>query len=218
MSIGFIPPVAADWANEQAEAGKLELPPKQFDNTYGAVFTDEEVAIAQPAPFSYVKEGFEILGNARSGDFRLYQLHYGQGLQPQNWQQIGPDHYNQVDRDVLEYWDTTGLNGPYTLRLSVIENSGNVRQNAIPITVDNTPPTVNMIDPANGRVYVMEDAEWVNINALATDDWAMDKVVFYLDDIACCHHHRGPVQRQVDDHDGRTGRPAWVKARSAPPK
>ncbi|MCO6449475.1 MAG: transglycosylase domain-containing protein [Caldilineales bacterium] len=176
------PPVAADWANEQAEAGNLELPPREFDDTYGAVFTSEEVAIAQPAPFSYVKGGFDILGNARNGDFRLYQLHFGQGLQPQNWQQIGPDHYNQVDRGPLEYWDTTGLNGPFTLRLSVIENSGNVRQNAIPLTVDNDPPTVNMIGPANGRTYVMEDDEWVNLNALATDDWSMDKVVFYLDD------------------------------------
>jgi hypothetical protein len=27
----------------------------------------------------------------------------------------------------------------------------------------------------------MEDDEWVNINALATDDWSMDRVVFYLD-------------------------------------
>ena len=28
----------------------------------------------------------------------------------------------------------------------------------------------------------MEDDEWVNINALATDDWSMDRVVFHLDD------------------------------------
>jgi len=123
-----------------------------------------------------------IWGNARSGDFRLYQLHFGQGLQPQTWTQIGPDHYNQVDKGVLEYWDVSGLSGPYTLRLSVVENSGNVRQVAIPLTVDNTPPTIVLSTPENGRVYVKEDDEWVNINALATDDWAMDRVVFYLDD------------------------------------
>ena len=176
------PPVAQDWAKEQAELGKIELPPTEYDDTFGPVFTNEEVAIAKPAPFSYIKGQVEVWGNARSGDFRLYQLHFGQGLQPQNWQQIGPDHYNQVDKGVLEYWDTTGLNGPYTLRLSVIENSGNVRQVAIPLTVDNTPPTIHLSTPENGRVYVMEDDEWVNINALATDDWSMDRVVFYLDD------------------------------------
>ncbi|NOX60645.1 MAG: hypothetical protein GXP42_01650 [Chloroflexi bacterium] len=175
------PPIAADWAAEQAEKGLLELPPREYDDTYGPVYTNEEVIIARPQPFSYVKGLVEVWGNARGGDFRLYQLHYGQGLQPNDWVQIGPDHYNQVDRNVLEYWDTTALNGPYTLRLSVIENNGNVRQNAIPVTVDNNPPTVNIIGPQNGRVYVMEDDEWVNINVAATDDWAMDRVVFYLD-------------------------------------
>ncbi len=176
------PPVAQDWAKEQAEQGKIELPPTEYDDTFGPVFTNEEVAIAKPPPFSYIKGRTEIWGNARSGDFRLYQLHFGQGLQPQSWQQIGPDHYNQVDKGVLEYWDTTGLNGPYTLRLSVVENSGNVRQVAIPLTVDNTPPTIHLTTPENGKVYVMEDDEWVNINTLATDDWSMDRVVFYLDD------------------------------------
>ena len=176
------PPVAKDWAKEQAELGKIQLPPTEYDDTFGPVFTDEEVAIAKPAPFSYIQGQVEIWGNARSADFRLYQLHFGQGLQPQEWVQIGPDHYNQVDKGVLEYWDVSGLNGPYTLRLSVIENSGNVRQVAIPLTVDNTPPTVVLTTPENGRVYVKEDDEWVNINALATDDWAMDRVVFYLDD------------------------------------
>ncbi len=176
------PPVAQDWAKEQAELGKIELPPTEYDDTFGPVFTNEEVAIARPAPFSYIKGQVEIWGNARSGDFRLYQLHFGQGLQPQNWQQIGPDHYNQVDKGILEHWDTTGLNGPYTLRLSVIENSGNVRQAAIPLTVDNTPPTIHLTTPENGKVYVKEDDEWVNLNALATDDWSMDRVVFFLDD------------------------------------
>ena len=176
------PPVAQDWAKEQAERGLIQLPPTEYDDTFGPVFTNEEVAIAKPAPFSYIKGKVEIWGNARSSDFRLYQLHFGQGLQPANWQQIGPDHYNQVDKNILEYWDTTGINGPFTLRLSVIENSGNVRQVAIPLTVDNTPPTIHITTPENGKKYVMEDSEWVNINALATDDWSMDRVVFYLDD------------------------------------
>ncbi len=176
------PPVAADWAAEQAEAGLLELPPKEFDDTYGPVFSNESVAIARPAPFSYVKGQIEILGNARSNDFRLYQLHFGPGLQPSTWQQIGPDHYNQVDRGLLEVWDTSGLEGPYTLRLSVIDNSGAIQQNAIPLTIDNTPPQITLSSPNNGRQYIMEDDEWVNINALATDEWSMDRVVFYLDD------------------------------------
>jgi len=176
------PPVAEDWAKEQAELGRIELPPTDYDDSFGPIFTNEELAIARPAPFGYASGRVEIWGNARSGDFRLYQLHFGQGLQPQNWQQIGPDHYNQVDKGILEYWDTAGLNGPYTLRLTVIENNGNVRQVAIPLTIDNTAPSILLTTPENGRIYSKEDDEWVNLNALATDDWSMDRVVFFLDD------------------------------------
>lgn len=175
------PAIAADWVREQVEAGLLEQPPRPEGTQSGPRFSDEEVAIAFPTSFSYTHGLVEILGNARSGDFRLYQLHFGPGLNPTAWQQIGPDHYNQVDKGLLEVWDTTGLNGPYTLRLSVIENSGNIRQVSVPVTIDNTPPTVVLTNPPNGRVYIMEDDEWVNLNALATDDWAMDKVVFYVD-------------------------------------
>lgn len=176
------PPVAADWAREQAEAGLLELPPREYDDTYGPIFSNEAVVITQPQPFSYIRGQIEIRGNARSNDFRLYQLHFGQGLQPSEWTQIGPDHYNQVDQAQLEYWDTTGLEGAYTLRLSVIDNSGAIQQNAVPLTIDNTPPVIKLTAPANGRQYVKEGDEWVNINALTTDEWAMDRVVFYLDD------------------------------------
>ena len=93
------PPIADDWVREQVAAGLLQQPPRTHDESFGPVFTDEEVSVAQPAPFSYIRGLVDILGNARSADFRLYQLHFGQGLQPDNWQQIGPDHYNQVDRE-----------------------------------------------------------------------------------------------------------------------
>ncbi len=178
------PAIANDWVREQIDAGALAQPPRPEASLTGPVFTNEEVAIASPTPFSYTHGLVDILGNARSGDFRLYQLHFGPGLEPVNWQQIGPDHYNQIDKASLEIWDTTGLSGPHSLRLSVIENSGNVRQVTAPVTIDNNPPTIALTNPENGRAYVMEDDEWVNMNALATDDWSMDKVVFYVDNSA----------------------------------
>ena len=175
------PAIANDWVREQVEAGALQQPPRPEASLSGPVFTNDEVAIASPTPFSYTHGLVDVLGNARSGDFRLYQLHFGAGFEPGAWQQVGPDHYNQIDKSSLEIWDTTGLNGPHTLRLSVIENSGNVRQVNVPVTIDNTPPTIVLTNPENGRAYVMEDEEWVNLNALATDDWSMDKVVFLVD-------------------------------------
>ena len=178
-----LPSVAGDWTREQSEAGSFEQPPlPQASATLTeTVFTEDELAIARPTLYGYVGGVMDILGNARGGDFRLYQLHFGQGLEPGEWQQIGPDHYNQVDKGFLETWDTTSLSGAYTLRLSVVENSGNVRQVSTPVTIDNKPPTIVVTNPSNGRAYIMEDDEWANINALATDDLSMDRVVFYVD-------------------------------------
>ena len=36
---------------------------------------------------------------------------FGHGLQPQSFQQIGPEHGNQMSNGLLETWDTTGLDG-----------------------------------------------------------------------------------------------------------
>ncbi|MCB0236779.1 MAG: hypothetical protein KDG58_21570, partial [Anaerolineae bacterium] len=51
----------------------------------------------------------------------------------------------------------------------------------IQLTVDNTAPTVSIIAPVEGQRYVTEDDEWVSVTADANDDWAMDRVDFYLD-------------------------------------
>ncbi len=40
--------------------------------------------------------------------------------------------------------------------------------------------TVKIEAPADGERFVTEDNEWISITANATDDWAMDRVDFYL--------------------------------------
>jgi hypothetical protein len=47
------------------------------------------------------------------------------------------------------------------------------------VTIDNTPPTVLISYPGPDQLYVMEDDEQVNVNALANDTWAMARVEFY---------------------------------------
>ena len=103
-------------------------------------------------------------------------------MNPTQWLQIGPDHGNEVDHNVLEFFDTTGLSdGVYTLQLQVVGHDQQLRQASIQLTVDNTPPTVRLIYPYDGAVYVMEEDEYVNIQAEAVDNYSMDKVEYYLD-------------------------------------
>ncbi len=69
----------------------------------------------------------------------------------------------------------------YTLRLLVMENSGNVLTYEMPVVVDNTPPTVEIVHPGPDDIYTMETDELVSITADAQDDWEMDRVEFFMD-------------------------------------
>jgi len=173
------PPEAADWVREQG----IPQPPTQRDEIYGCSPEGGEVVILDPLLGSHVKGVVPIRGNARSGDFNFYRLEFGEGLNPSAWSQIGGDHYNQVDANVLEFWDVRGLqDGLYTLQLTVIDHSQNFRRATHYVTVDNTPPEAQVSYPWEGRVYEMERDEWANLTADVSDNVQIDRVEFYLDD------------------------------------
>jgi penicillin-binding protein 1C len=174
------PPEAADWVREQG----IPQPPTQRDEIYGCGPGSGEVALNDPTLGGHVRGVVAIRGNARAGDFAFYRLEFGEGLNPSAWSQIGGDHYNQVDNNVLEFWDVRGLqDGLYTLQLTVVENSQNFRRATIYVTVDNTPPEAYVSYPWPGRVYELEAAdEWANLAADVSDNVQVDKVEFYVDD------------------------------------
>ncbi len=173
------PPEAADWVREQG----IPQPPTQRDEIYGCSPEGGEVVILDPTLGGHVKGVMPIRGNARSGDFNFYRLEFGEGLNPSAWSQIGGDHHNQVDNNVLEFWDVRGLqDGLYTLKLSVVEHSQNVKAATMFVTVDNQPPEALVGYPWPGRVYQLESDEWSNLKADVSDNVQIDKVEFYLDD------------------------------------
>ncbi|MFQ6116112.1 MAG: FlgD immunoglobulin-like domain containing protein, partial [bacterium] len=53
-------------------------------------------------------------------DLQSYRVAYGIGGEPEAWFQIGSTHTGEVRNDVLETWDTHGLEpGPYNLKLTL---------------------------------------------------------------------------------------------------
>jgi membrane peptidoglycan carboxypeptidase len=178
------PANAADYVREK----EIPQPPVELDGPCGEVELAGDVAIGRPLIGQRLKGGVPIVGNARGGDFRAYKLEVAAEKTPDQWIPIGPEHYNQISNGQLEFWDTTGFDGLYILRLTVMQHSGGVspdgdlRQTAdVQVVVDNSPPTVKIIHPEQEQVYVKEDDEWVSITADAQDTWEMDRVEFYLD-------------------------------------
>jgi len=169
----ILPPEAEDWVRESG----IAQPPRGESNV--AFEFDPEVAITYPEPGGYISTTVEIRGNAR-GDFRNYRVEFGSGLNPTEWQQIGPEHGEQVEGGVLEILNTDGLGeGLYTMRLLVTRGDGSVREWKTRFTVDKTPPSVVISDPVPDRLYLV-DAEQININAIVNDTWAMDRVEFAI--------------------------------------
>lgn len=172
----ILPQEAADWVRENG----IAQPPTEQAEMRVEDF-DPNVAIISPTVNSYVRGIFEVRGNARGGPFRL---ELGRGLSPSQWISIGGERGDEVVNAGLQTLDTNALEeGIYTLRLLVNRGDG-ARETNIPITIDRTPPTIVIADPKPDQLYVMEDDEQINVQAIANDLWAMDKVVFYIDDTA----------------------------------
>ncbi len=170
------PPEAADWVREQG----IAQPPTEYDTTVDAGVVDFEAAIISPTPFTYVKGPVQIVGNARLDGFANYRVEFGEGINPAGWAQIGSTHGEQVGEGPLEVWDTTPYNGLYSLRVVVTRGDGSTKEGVIQVTADNQAPRVRIEAPAEGERFITEDNEWISITANATDDWAMDRVDFYL--------------------------------------
>jgi membrane peptidoglycan carboxypeptidase len=171
------PSGAADWVRDKG----LPQPPTELDGPCGGAELAGDVVIANPIFGQRVKGAVQITGNARAEDFRAYKLELAPEETPNQWMQIGPEHYEQVSNGPLEFWDTSGFDGLYTLRLTVMQNNGGVQTTDSQVVVDNAPPVVKIVHPENDQAYVMEDDELVSITADAQDAWEMARVEFYMD-------------------------------------
>jgi penicillin-binding protein 1C len=170
------PPEAQDWVKEN----NIPQPPTEFDTTYAASAAGGDLAIFSPANYASVKGTVEVRGNAKMGGMNEWRLNVGAGLDPTEWLTIGQGGCC-VDNGVLANWVTTE-SGLYTLQLTGIDGSGNVHTASSQVTVDNKSPQVEIINPWDDKQYLMEDDEWVSIDADARDNLSMSYVDFWLDD------------------------------------
>lgn len=130
----IVPPEAQAWA---AGAG-LPAPPDSYDAIQPPVI-NPEVNITSPALFAPVQGVVKIMGTASGADFQYYRLQVGQGLNPQEWIQVGTDGTTPVEDGVLGEWDTKGLSGLYAVQLIVVRADQTVESAVIQVTVGSTP-------------------------------------------------------------------------------
>lgn len=123
-----------DEAREWAESAGWGIPPTSYD-AIQAPPVKPFANITAPQLFADVDGKILILGTASGEDFMYYRVQVGKGLNPQEWIQLGEDHYTPVDGGLLAEWDTTGLSGLYAVQLIVVRNDQVVDTAVIQVTV-----------------------------------------------------------------------------------
>jgi len=171
------PAEAQAWAAAQGIQG----PPEEYD-VVGLPPILGPVAILEPDPLAYVRGTVDVRGNATLPDFEYYQLAYGAGLNPTDWTQIGERVYVPARGALLGRWNAAGLEGLYSLRLTVVAADQAVQESIIQVTVDNTPPQVSVTAPENGaEIRVSGLNPVLELAVTYSDNVGVTQVVYYFD-------------------------------------
>ncbi len=103
-----------------------------------------QAEISSPLPNTQIRGRVQIKGSATHSNFDFYKVEFGPGENPGDEQMsiIGTIHQNQLTNDLLETWDTTTVpDGTYTLRLRVVDKTGNYQEVWVRrLSVANTAP------------------------------------------------------------------------------
>ena len=171
------PPEARDWA----AANDFPTPPDSYD-AIQPVATNPDVYIASPGMFADVRGQVEITGTATGENLDYFRVLVGQGLNPQNWVQVGEDSGSLVLDGTLASWDTGDLNGLFAVQLQVVRTDQRVDTAVIQVTVDNTPPEVSLSYPQDGQELAYDTNRQLTFQAQAVDNLALTGVELSLDD------------------------------------
>ena len=128
----IIPPEYQAWA----KSANIPSPPTSYD-AIQSVPVNPDVHISSPAMFANVSGQVQFIGSASGADFDHYRILVGQGLNPQQWIQVGSDSTKSISDGILATWDTTGLSGLYAVQLQVIRADQRVDSAILQVTVNN---------------------------------------------------------------------------------
>jgi membrane carboxypeptidase/penicillin-binding protein PbpC len=186
------PPEAAAWA----ESAGLEPPPKEYDTLIEVSPGEGGVRITSPVPFAYVSGDVTVAGEADDPNLNFSRLQVGRGLNPTEWIQIGEDRASAVASGELGRWDTSGMDGLQTLQLVVVARDGTLHTAAIPVTVDNAAPEIEILTPAEGGT--LTPGEPVVFEARVKDEVGIAAVEMLVDGKVVVRLERAPFSTRLE--------------------
>ncbi len=170
------PPQAIQWAKSTGKP----LPPTEYDSGGGQA-ASEIATILAPIGLSRVRGVVDVRGIIDATEATSYTLAYGAGINPTKWISINSGVPKTRGQEVsFGGWDTTSLDGLYTLRLTILLKDQTFQPFTVQVTVDNQPPSLRIVSPHSGDV-INTSAGTVHLEVEAIDNVEMAYVEFYRD-------------------------------------
>ena len=171
--------VLPEEAQQWGKLAGLPVPPKNYDHIQPPI-PIPGVEITDPAQFGVVRGQITVRGSASGPDFSYYQLQVGQGLNPGAWLTVGDQQKKPVENGVLASWDTGQTNGLFVLRLQVVRQDQRLDTAILQVTVDNTPPRIQILTPLSEQHFSPETRN-ITFQVDANDAVGLQKVDFQVD-------------------------------------
>mgnify|MGYP005842941169 CR=1 FL=1 len=171
----FVPP---DDVEEWWRANNQPLPPTELD----AISRPNALSanrISSPLPFAYVGGTVEIIGAVDIDNIQYFQLAYGESLNPSEWIELGGRQTTLAEGAPLATWNTAGLDGLYSLRLSVVLDDNSVQREIVQVTVDNIAPRITLNTAVPNQIYRWPGDNAVTLVADVQDNLTVDHVEFF---------------------------------------
>jgi len=203
------PPSADEWLNgikDDEEKKKWVRVPRETDDGQASL-VQSEVGVGYPINGGYVSVAgqpggiVQIRGSARGGNWISYRVSVAPGATPapEQWIQIGPDHPEQIDNNVLENWNLGGFaSGLYSLKITRFESDGKVTDSIIQVTIDNTPPAVQITSPQPGTQLSAANDKLITVGTQVQDDITVSKVEYYVNGALVTTKYSAPFDTQFD--------------------
>lgn len=168
------PPEAMDWWR----ANNRPLPPEDYDTASRPDIFSSAV-ILRPENLEIVGGEVSVIGSIDTEGFDFYQVAFGQGPSPAEWSDITGQRDEFTPGVPLAVWNTTGLDGTYVLRLSVVLEDGTLETGTAQVIVDNIPPSVVLTTNDDRQIYRWPEDDTISLVAEVADNFRVDRVEFY---------------------------------------
>jgi len=167
-------------ARSWTPASGIPLVPQEYDTLPSSFPYSLALHITSPTPFSVVHGVVPVTGTAATQSQAAYVLQAGAGFYPSAWYLVN-QAASQPQETLLGSWDTRGLEGLVALQLLGIGQDGHVESFAIPVTVDNVPPSLQWVVPSAGAVERVARGGVAIVQIRAQDNLGLALVEFDLD-------------------------------------